>query len=301
MLTFICFSLQNIQNLDNIYRFGKIFMCFKGGGVLTNSAFIFSFGRWILPIIAFYIIFGCGISLIRGNKKTGTIGYLVNSANGDQLPLIGFETAIGRSNACDITLTYTTVSRFHAVLTKRHGKWLLFDTHSKTGTFVNGEKVDDIFLHPTEVKSGDTLVFGNAIFAFYDLEDLQKAEAQKTADNPALFEGDEKFYTGDIILPEHLKTGCTLKNCITGAEVSIDNSASVLIGRSDEADVQIASPAVSRSHALLSRSDEGWVIEDLDSKSGTLLNGEELTEIKPLKDGDIIEICGFTIRFTENA
>jgi len=268
---------------------------------LTDSAFIFSFGRWVLPILAFYIIFGCGISLIRGNKKTGTIGYLVNSANGDQIPLMGFETAIGRSNACDITLTYTTVSRFHAVLTKRHGQWLLFDTHSKTGTYVNGEKIDDAFLRPTEVKSGDTLVFGNAIFTFYDLEDLQKAEEQKVEANPTLFEGEEKFYTGEIILPEHLKTGCTLKNCITGATVSIDNNASVLIGRDENADVQIASPSVSRSHALLSRSDSGWIIEDLESKSGTLLNGEELLEIKPLKDGDIIEICGFTIRFSENS
>lgn len=269
---------------------------------MTDSAFIFTFGRWALPIIAFYIVFGCGISLIRGNKKTGTIGYLINSANGDQLPLVGFETAIGRSKACDITLTYTTVSRFHAVLTKRGGRWLVFDTHSKTGTFVNGEKVDAVSLHPIEIKSGDTLVFGNAIFTFFDLEDLQKAneKSEEIENNPALFETDEKFFTGDVILPEHLKTGCSLKNCISGAEINIDNSASILIGRSNEADVQIASPDVSLSHALLSRSDDGWIIEDLDSKTGTLLNGEEVTECKPLKDGDIIEICGFTIRFSQN-
>ncbi|MBR5991770.1 MAG: FHA domain-containing protein, partial [Clostridia bacterium] len=53
------------------------------------------------------------------------------------------------------------------------------------------------------------------------------------------------------------------------------------------------------SHALMSRSEEGWIIEDLDSDAGTLLNGEELKECTPLKDGDIIEICGFTIRFTQ--
>ena len=268
-----------------------------------DSSFFFSFGRWVLPILAFYIIFGCGISLIRGNKKTGTIGYLINSANGDKLPLVGYETAIGRSRACDIVLNYTTVSRFHAVLTKRGGRWLVFDTHSKTGTFVNGNRVDDLNLQPTEVKSGDTLVFGNAIFAFYDLEDLQQEKTPREVpeENPALFETGEEFHTGEIILPEHLKTGCTLKNLLTGDEINIDNAASILIGRSNEANVQISNPAVSRSHALLSRSDEGWIIENLDSAAGTLLNGVEVTECTPLKDGDIIEICGFTLKFSQKS
>ena len=271
------------------------------GGGIVHGDFFFTFGRWILPILAFYITVGCGVSLIRGNKKTGTIGYLVNSANGDQIPLVGYETAIGRSRACDIVLNYTTVSRFHAVLTKRGGRWLVFDTHSKTGTFVNGERVDSVSLHPLEVKSGDTLVFGNAIFAFYDLDDLTepKTPREEVTENPALFETGEEFHTGEIILPEHLKTGCSLKNLLSGDEINIDSAASILIGRSPDADVQISNPAVSYSHALMSRSEEGWIIEDLDSDAGTLLNGEELKECTPLKDGDIIEICGFTIRFTQ--
>lgn len=269
-----------------------------------NTTFIVEFGRWVLPIIAFYVIFGCGISLIRGNKKTGTIGYLINSANGDQIPLVGYETAIGRSNACDITLAYTTVSRFHAVITKRSGRWLVFDTHSKTGTFVNAERADSQFLHPLEVKSGDTVVFGNAIFTFYDYDDVQKAKEGievPVKDNPTLFEGDSKFYTGEIILPEHLKNGCSIKNCISGEEFEIDGIAQVLIGRSDEANIQINSPSVSRSHALISRSDTGWIIEDLESVAGTLLNGEELTECHELQDGDIIEICGYTLRFSQKS
>ena len=266
-----------------------------------HGDFFFTFGRWILPGLAFYITVGCGVSLIRGNKKTGTIGYLVNSANGDQIPLVGYETAIGRSRACDVVLTYTTVSRFHAVLTKRGGRWLVFDTHSKTGTYVNGNQLDGVGLTPMEVKSGDTLVFGNAIFAFYDLEDLQAKDApdEEPEENPALFEVGEEFHTGEIILPEHLKTGCSLKNLLTGDAINIDSAASILIGRSPDSDVQISNPSVSYSHALLSRSEDGWIIEDLDSDAGTLLNGQELTECTTLKDGDIIEICGFTIRFSQ--
>lgn len=263
-------------------------------------SFFVAFGRWALPIIAFYIIIGCGVSLIRGNKKTGTIGYLINSANGDKIPLVGYETSIGRSRACDIVLNYNTVSRFHAVITKRSGQWMVFDTHSKTGTYVNKAKADDINLTPLYVNNGDTLVFGNAIFTFYDPLIEEEPEEIEEIDNPALFDADDKFFTGEIILPDNLASGCSLINCITGDSMNIDACTSVLIGRDDECDIQINSPSVSRKHALLSRSEKGgWIVEDLNSEAGTLLNGETLEECVPIDNGDIIEICGYTLKFSQ--
>lgn len=262
-----------------------------------QAEFIISFGRWILPLIAFYIIIGCGVSLVRGNKKTGTIGYLINSSNGDKIPLNGYETAIGRSNACDIVLAYTTVSRFHAVIAKRGGKWMVFDTHSKTGTFVNETKVSPN-LKATVIEDGDTVIFGNAPFKFFEHLPKTGAPASEEKDVP-LFIGNEKFYTGEIVIPQKIKKGCKLRNCITGEDMSIDDMDSVLIGRSEEAHIRINSPAVSRTHALISRSDGEWIIEDLESSAGTLLNGEPITECTPLKADDIIEICGFTIKFMD--
>ncbi len=264
-----------------------------------QNAFIVSFGRWILPVIALYIIIGCGASLVRGNKKVGTIGYLINSANGDEIPLISYETSIGRSNSCDIVLAYTTVSRFHAVVAKRHGEWLVFDTNSKTGTFVGEDRVPN-GSKGAVIKNGDTIIFGNAAFKF--LERLPKtvnAEEVVEEENPALFLGDEKFYTGDIIIPTAIKKGCKLKNCITGEEMNIDDMDNVLIGRGSDSHIRINSPAVSKVHALISRSGNDWIVEDLDSANGTLLNGEPVTECTVLHNDDIIEICGFTIKFMD--
>lgn len=263
-----------------------------------QADFIISFGRWILPMIAFYVIVGCGVSLVRGNKKTGTIGYLVNNANGDKIPLTSYETAIGRSNACDIVLTYTTVSRFHAVIARRGGKWLVFDTNSRTGTMVN-----DLRVMPgdkgAEIHDGDTVIFGNAPFKFFD--HVPKGAVDNPDDSvPPLFLGDEKFHTGEIVIPQKIKKGCKIHNCITGEEMNIDDMDNILIGRSEEAHIRINSPAVSRMHALVSRSKGEWIIEDLESNAGTLLNGEPLTECTPLKDDDIIEICGFTFKFVDN-
>lgn len=259
-----------------------------------QTSFIVSFGRWILPIIAFYVIVGCGVSLVRGNKKTGTIGYLINSANGDEIPLVSYETSIGRSNSCDIVLGYTTVSRFHAVIAKRGNKWMLFDTNSRTGTYINDQKISG----KGELQNGDTMVFGNAVFKFF--EHLPHAVINDEYEEASpLFLGDEKFHTGEIILPQMVQTGCVLKNCITGDVMGIDDMDSVLFGRSEEAHIRISSPAASRHHALISRTENGWVIEDLNSASGTLLNGSPVAEVTPLKSGDIIEICGFTVKFSD--
>ena len=124
---------------------------------------ITAIGRWLLPVLAGLILVSCGGVLIRGNRKTGTIGYVVNAANGDSMALRQFETSIGRSKLCDIVLNYNTVSRFHAVIARRGGKWILFDTNSKTGTYVNKDRVVEKKL----LENGDTLIFGNAMFKFY--------------------------------------------------------------------------------------------------------------------------------------
>ena len=266
------------------------------GGESVQTTFIVSFGRWVLPLLAFYIIIGCGVSLVRGNKKVGTIGYLINSANGDEIPLTSYETSIGRSNSCDIVLAYTTVSRFHAVIAKRGGKWMIFDTYSKTGTFVNGQQVRGKGL----IEDGDTLVFGNAVFRFSEHRSRKDDTDDLPISNSPLFIGDEKFYTGEIIIPQKIKKGCLIENCITGEQMGIDDMDSILIGRSNDAHIHISIQAASRNHALISRSGSDWILEDLNSATGTLLNGEPITECTVLKDGDIIEICGFTIKFIDN-
>ena len=72
---------------------------------------ITAIGRWLLPVLAGLILVSCGGVLIRGNRKTGTIGYVVNAANGDSMALRQFETSIGRSKLCDIVATRAHCSK----------------------------------------------------------------------------------------------------------------------------------------------------------------------------------------------
>ncbi len=65
----------------------------------------------------------------------------------------------------------------------------------------------------------------------------------------------------------------------------------VTIGRGQECDVVIADRQVSRVHARLRRGAEGFIVEDLQSKNGTHLNGAPVAGAPALQDGDVIQIA----------
>lgn len=271
-----------------------------------SLVWVTSISRWVLPLIAVAIVVICGSSLIRGNRKTGTIGYLVNTANSDRMPLRFAETSIGRSTTCDIVLNYNTVSRFHAVIAYRNGKWILFDTNSKTGTMVNKDRIID----KKYLENGDILVFGNAMFKFFDELPVNPEHTKshpssyaKPAPQADTFAKDSRLQNSDIVIApmvKEIQSGCTLKNLITGEVMYLHGMKEVLIGRSHECHIRIDRPSVSRYHALITPSGHGkWMLEDMQSQAGTLLNGEEVVQPTPLFDGDIIEICGYTIKFND--
>jgi len=65
----------------------------------------------------------------------------------------------------------------------------------------------------------------------------------------------------------------------------------VIIGReAPSAKFVIADPAVSRRHAQISREDDGYVIEDLNSTNGTFINAQRVVGAVPLTPGDLIEL-----------
>jgi sigma-B regulation protein RsbU (phosphoserine phosphatase) len=53
--------------------------------------------------------------------------------------------------------------------------------------------------------------------------------------------------------------------------------ASTILGRDSDSDVVVPSRTASRHHARITRSDEGFVIEDLDSRNSTFLDDDQIT------------------------
>lgn len=75
-----------------------------------------------------------------------------------------------------------------------------------------------------------------------------------------------------------------------GQRVFVDQPE-IIIGRDAQCDLVIDDRQVSRHHARIRRDDEQYVLEDLDSKNGTFVNGQDLDGPHHLQDGDEIQIA----------
>jgi ABC-type multidrug transport system ATPase subunit/CRP-like cAMP-binding protein len=76
--------------------------------------------------------------------------------------------------------------------------------------------------------------------------------------------------------------------------------SAIVIGRSDQSDIVVDNPTVSRSHALIQCDEQGCRITDLNSFNGTYVNGERV-QTQPLEDGDQIVIGNSLIYFDRSA
>lgn len=113
----------------------------------------------------------------------------------------------------------------------------------------------------------------------------------------------EDFGEKTVII-EHRKTetpvfGHLAVNESTGLPRVVDiTSPEILLGRSHQCKVQFDNMEVSRLHAKLRLETDGFVLYDLGSANGTLVNGEEIQK-RLLKDGDEIDVGNNKIVFHE--
>lgn len=68
------------------------------------------------------------------------------------------------------------------------------------------------------------------------------------------------------------------------------------IGRDTGNEVQLMLPEVSKSHAFVQRTPQGWCVRDLDSRNGLFVNGSKIRETL-LKDGDRLMIGPYMLVF----
>jgi FHA domain/zinc-ribbon domain len=82
---------------------------------------------------------------------------------GESFRPAGERTRIGRSPDCEIFLDDVTVSRNHAVLIERDGKFFVEDQGSLNGTFVNRRRIDS-----DELENGDEVQIGKYRLTFVE-------------------------------------------------------------------------------------------------------------------------------------
>lgn len=284
---------------------------------------IISISRIVLPILTVIIVTKCMLSLLLGHPSEKIYGYIVDMADGERHALGMWETSIGRSNLCDIVLGYNTVSRAHAVISRRIDGWYIFDLMSKSGIQINGKQLEK----SATIQSGDVLTIGSASFKFLVSNDPVQAAGRKTRKNGGkkqasarqqpqrpqnqplsggythpdagnanpYMAGGQPYKQNSV--PRTGKTGDpAIVNPKTG-EIVVLRGNLVSVGRGNTCDLRLSDPSVSRKHASLVLYEDGWAIEDSGSASGTFLNGQKVTSPQLLFDGDIITLGATRLSF----
>ena len=88
-----------------------------------------------------------------------------------------------------------------------------------------------------------------------------------------------------------------LKGSNSSQRIKLENGDEFIMGRSPDCQVHIPNNAVSRQHAKIVRKPNGFYIEDLKSRNGTLVNNQAIDQSTLLKDNDKIKVCDWLFAF----
>lgn len=149
----------------------------------------------LLPFFAIIIIYNCFKSLKDNIRTEKPLILLFNKSTKEKIPILYWENSIGRNRTSDIVLDGVTVSRDHAVLFRRNEGWIISDTNSKTGVFVNGVKIKE----KTQVFPGDTIDIGGISLILKKVEANQKSVSVKPK-NPNKTLNDKTASPGALLL-----------------------------------------------------------------------------------------------------
>lgn len=96
----------------------------------------------IIPLLAIIIVYAVFDSLFRNLSRRRVLITLYDHLNKEHIPITYWENSIGRNKHCDVVVNSQAVSRDHAVLYRREEGWMIADTNSKGGVFLNGRQID---------------------------------------------------------------------------------------------------------------------------------------------------------------
>lgn len=222
--------------------------------------------------------------------------------------------AVGRNPAtCQIVFDqkqWPTVSRQHAEFRLQNGRWLLSDSGSTYGTFLDGQPLKE----PTALRVNSRVQFGSGGPVLVVTRIGQETPATETlVDSPRQVSTSSSTPGSQSQAPKRPVTPqprpaepvwVELSGAGTGRLQRIELSKEITrFGRDPavEGAIYAAAAIVSRRHAEIRRQDGRYVLFDLGSFNGTLLNGRRIVEPELLHHNDRIELGtgGPTIRFLD--
>jgi len=105
---------------------------------------------------------------------------VTGSAASSQYGLRGALVTIGREATNDFAVDDAKVSRRHARLERREGRWVLVDVESTNGTYLNGERLT----RPRPVKPGDRIMVGQTELVLVQVQKPERRARPKRRPRP---------------------------------------------------------------------------------------------------------------------
>lgn len=191
----------------------------------------------------------------------------------------GHPFTIGRHSSCDLRIVGTgeeayTVSRHQAEIRQGTGKYILRNTRASNPTWVNGQPLRE----PHTLAEGDLIQIGPVTLGYRSprLPLISSSGAGQPVRPPA------------AVAPRAILRYAARWALHSGpATMVLPLDKPVLVGRGKDCELRLNDPSVSRHHAVFEPAGgQNYIVKDLGSTNGTLLNGTEIKEIRPLKPGD---------------
>ena len=199
------------------------------------------------------------------------------------------QVTVGRGGDNDLSLDNLSVSRKHAMVRRKGDRLVVTDLGSENGLVQGGKKVKEVELAP-----GDRVEIGKYILIYNHYAPVTEAARNPTAQPNAKASVEETLAVSAAKTPPAvLKHG--------GKDYKIAGMI-FQIGKADDAHLKISGGlfgGVAPVHARLMRDPSGkYTITHIAGSKAVKVNGETVKE-GPLEDGDVIEIGGAKITFTQ--
>ena len=176
---------------------------------------------------------------------------------------------IGRDHTCELNLGSLSISRRHAKLSWKRGRFVVEDLKSANGTTVNGQRI----MH-AELSPGDRIGAGIYEFVLEAPKDLKdpKATVMLIPDTD-----DQTLY-------------------IAGEDQSVPLNSEIIIGKGPSADIKAAGMSVKANHAIIKIEGSGVFRLVCIGRANVVLNGKKTNDTY-VKAGDEIKVGKSRFRF----
>ena len=141
--------------------------------------YAFTISQYGIILLSVLILIRCLRSMLKERIEPETWAYI--RVGEDLVPITHWENIIGRGRSSDIRIFGGGIGRTHAVLNRNDkGKWSVFDVFSKSGVWVNGDRVPE---YGSPVHAGDVISLGGSCVNFEDIsaEERFEKENQRTS------------------------------------------------------------------------------------------------------------------------